>query len=389
MAEYESPRIPGGGERPRSMIHADIYAAFQATMPAEAQKLADSYRQLSWDWVAGLEVFSTSIKRSVAAAWEGEAADAFVDSIHRYVDQAAFLETELLDLANRVSESASSVETTKHELPEPLEEKHALHPDSWPYFGTNRDPMIEQRQEEAQAIMENNYVTPFVRTVDPKVPVLSAPVNPTSPLDIGEPTTGKPVGPGGQPNSNTDNGTGDPNGPGATDTEEPGTEEPAPEDTGTEDGTEQESPWSPEQTQAPTGTEPADTGTPAPTTPASTTPAGVPGPGGPGSPAGAPGPGTPDSPGPGRTVPGTPGGAAPAPAAATAPSTTAAGAPRGGMGGMPMGAAGRGGQQEQDDQRQTPDYLVNMENTEELLGELPRTLPGGLIGTNPEPEDSH
>ncbi|MFI5720824.1 WXG100 family type VII secretion target [Nocardia sp. NPDC051750] len=385
MADYESPRIPGGGERPRSMIHADIYAAFQSTLPAEAQKLADSYRQLSWDWVAGLEVFSTSIKKSVAAAWEGEAADAFIDSIRRYVGQAAFLETELLDLANRVTESASSVETTKHELPKPLEEKHPLHIDSWPIVGTNSDPRIEQAQEDAQAIMTNKYVLPFVGTVDPKVPVLSTPVNPTSPLDIDEPTTGKPVGPGNETDSGTDNGTGDPNGPGSTDPEEPGSEEPAPEDTGTEDDTDQESPWTSEQTEAPTGTEPSDTGTPAPTAPAATTPAGVPSPG---SPAGAPGPGTPENPGPGRTVPGTPGGAAPA-AAATAPGTTAAGAPRGmGMGGMPMGAAGRGGQQDEDAERKTPDYLVNMENTEELLGEMPRTLPGGLIGTNPEPEDS-
>ncbi|MGI5221199.1 WXG100 family type VII secretion target [Nocardia sp. CA-290969] len=383
MTDYELPRIADGGERPRNLIHKDIYAAFQATLPAEAQKLSDSYRQLSWDWGAGLQVFSTSIKRSVAAAWEGEAATAFLDSIRRYVDQAATFELELLDLANRVGAAAAAVEATKHELPEPLEEKHPLHKDSWPIFGTNRDPMIEQRQEDAQAIMETKYVKPFVSELDPKIPVLTSPVNPTAPLDIDEPTSGKPVGPGVQQNSNTDNGTGDPSGPGATDTEEPGTEEQTPEEPGTEDSSEQESPGSPEQTQSPTGTEPADTGTPAPTTPAGTTPAGVPGPG---SPAGTPGPGTPDTPGPGRTVPGTPGGAAPA-VAATTPSTTAAGAPRG-MAGMPMGAAGRGGQQEQDAERKTPDYLVTMENTEELLGELPRTLPGGLIGTNPEPEDS-
>ncbi|WP_280399216.1 hypothetical protein [Nocardia carnea] len=386
MTDYEPPRITGGGERPRSLVHKDIYAAFQTTLPAEAQKLSESYRQLSWDWGAGLQVFSTSIKRSVAAAWEGEAATAFLDSIRRYVEHAATFELELLDLANRVGAAAAAIEATKHELPEPLEEKHPLHPDSWPIVGTNRDPMIEQRQEDAQAIMETKYVKPFVAELDPKIPVLTNPVDPTTPLDIDEPTSGKPVGPGVQQNSNADNGTGDPSGPGATDTEEPGTEEQTSEDPGTENGTEQESPSSPEQAQSPTGTEPVDTGTPASTTPAATTPAGVPGPGSPGSPAGTPGPGTPDTPGPGRTVPGTPGGAAPA-VAATASSATAAGSPRG-MAGMPMGAAGRGGQQEQDAERKTPDYLVTMENTEELLGELPRTLPGGLIGTNPEPEDS-
>ncbi len=141
---------------------------------------------------------SRSISRRCAGSscptWDRPrpSADAFVDSIRRYVGQAAFLETELLDLANRVTESASSVETTKHELPEPVEEKHTLHPDSWPIVGTNRDPVIEQQQEDAQAIMETIYVTPFVSTLAPKIPVLTAPVNPTAPLDIEEPTSGKP-----------------------------------------------------------------------------------------------------------------------------------------------------------------------------------------------------
>lgn len=56
------------------------------------------------------------------------------------------------------------------------------------------------------------------------------------------------------------------------------------------------------------------------------------------------------------------------------------------MGGMPMGggAGQRGGGKDEESNRSTPDYLINQENTDELLGEAPRTIPGGVIGANPE-----
>ncbi|SLJ82548.1 Uncharacterised protein [Mycobacteroides abscessus subsp. abscessus] len=52
-----------------------------------------------------------------------------------------------------------------------------------------------------------------------------------------------------------------------------------------------------------------------------------------------------------------------------------------GMGGMGMaGAPGARGGGQDDDTHQIPDYLVTQENTDELLGELPPTVPGGVIG---------
>jgi hypothetical protein len=55
---------------------------------------------------------------------------------------------------------------------------------------------------------------------------------------------------------------------------------------------------------------------------------------------------------------------------------------------MPMGGAGAGrGGQDDESKRSTPDYLINQENTEELLGDIPPTIAGGVIGRNhPEPE---
>ncbi|NGX09209.1 hypothetical protein [Mycobacteroides franklinii] len=52
----------------------------------------------------------------------------------------------------------------------------------------------------------------------------------------------------------------------------------------------------------------------------------------------------------------------------------------GGMGMAPMGGAhGRGGNGEDDDEHETPDYLINMDNGSELFGNLPKASPG-VIG---------
>ncbi|MFE1594741.1 WXG100 family type VII secretion target [Nocardia sp. NPDC058705] len=396
MTGYEIPRITGGGERPRSLIHADIYAAFQATQTTNAHTLAASYLQLANDWQAGLQVFSTSIQRSVASSWEGQAATAFVSAVNRYTTAAAELETDLRALHGRIDQSASSVSSTKYELPEPVEEKHPLHPSSWPVVGSNRDPVIEQKQEEAQSIMENKYVTPFVTNYDPQIPVLSSPVNPIVPYDIAEPTTGGKVGPDGQTTDDGSGGGGGGDSPGENlDGPTPESENPegatTPEDTS---DTEDPGSSSEQDTSDEPGTEPSTS--PQSTAPASTAPVGTAGspaaPGAPGS--GAPGSGSPSGGSPAAGVPGVAGRAVPgvpgvvAPAASGAAGVSGAGAGRGmPMGGMPMGGA-RGGQQDEDASRTTPDYLINQANTDELIGDQPPTVAnGGVIGAHLVPKD--
>ncbi|MFD4431528.1 hypothetical protein [Nocardia sp. NPDC058497] len=56
------------------------------------------------------------------------------------------------------------------------------------------------------------------------------------------------------------------------------------------------------------------------------------------------------------------------------------------MGGMPMGGA-RGGQQDEEGSRTTPDYLINQANTDELIGDQPPTVAGGVIGAHLVPRD--
>ncbi|WP_278264182.1 WXG100 family type VII secretion target [Nocardia sp. AG03] len=380
------------------MTHADIYAAFQATRTADARGLAAGYRQLGNDWATGLHVFSTSIQRSVASSWEGQAADAFVASIKRYTTDAIEFETQLRVLATRIDESAASVETTKYELPEPVEEKNPLHPDSWPIVGSNRDPVIEREQEEAQAIMANKYVTPFVNDYDTQIPVLSSPVNPVQPFDIDEPTAGDRVPPGGTypggTNPDGDSPSQHPADDPANDDETTGEDE-DPDTTDTPDDESGVDSESSDDDTNPSGTDPddMDSSPESLTTPAGTTPTGTHGgPGSAGSPSaglpsggspGGSGGGTPEA---GRAVPGTPGAGSPVVAATTA--TAASGASRGtSMGGMPMGGA-RGGQRAEDEaSRGTPDFLINQANTDDLIGDDLPTVTGGVIGAHLVPRN--
>ncbi|OAT66294.1 hypothetical protein AWB85_16215 [Mycobacteroides immunogenum] len=84
---------------------------------------------------------------------------------------------------------------------------------------------------------------------------------------------------------------------------------------------------------------------------------------------------------------GLPGGAA---GGGTNPAGIGGAGARGGM--MPMGmmggagAHGRGGQGGEDDEHETPDYLISLDNGNELFGELPKASPG-VIGDWTEHEE--
>ncbi|MGC4992923.1 hypothetical protein [Nocardia salmonicida] len=61
--------------------------------------------------------------------------------------------------------------------------------------------------------------------------------------------------------------------------------------------------------------------------------------------------------------------------------TAATGGSGTGRAGAPgMGGGRGGGKSEDDESHRIPDWLKNMENTEELLGEMSRVIQGGVIG---------
>ncbi|WP_459545538.1 WXG100 family type VII secretion target [Nocardia sp. X0981] len=373
--QNEGPKI-GDPEEPNGFSHSEINEAFEPLSPGEhGMTASEQYGQIADQWESGVKVFAARIRRSSAAAWEGPAAEQSRQAIGNYATRAEDLVPALNALAVQVYDAVVSIMRTQNNLPEVIEKRWGIHPSEWTILGFHNKRT--DNEEAARQVMRDYYVTGFVQA-DTKIPVLPAPVNPTQPLhtDLPAGTRDQP-GPGG---TSTDQG-GDPNG---TDTGGPQGENPTGEEPGTEQpGTEQpEEPGTELPGTTPAGTTtPSTTENPAPTTPSTTTvpstTSTTPGPGTPGSPSGSPVT-TGD---PGRSVPGTPNTTG-TPAVATT-GTTSSSAARSGMPGMMSpGMAGRGRQGEDDEKHQSPDYLVNAENTDELLGDLPPTIPGGVLGAD-------
>ncbi|MGQ4599523.1 WXG100 family type VII secretion target [Nocardia sp. R6R-6] len=388
MQENEPKQIPGSGEYVGAWSHVEIKNAFEGLNTHNTYNAAVQYSNAATLWDQGVETFARSVIASISQAWEGVAAEAAKDAIKRYTDDARKLEPRLTQLSNQINESAGAIVDTRNAIPGYA--AHSWTANFWPPRATEEERSRNEAEQGARDAMNNIYVTRF-SDFDAKVPVLPVGVNPTQPLDASAPgpgspgisTSGNPTGASlGAPSSPLDlddkNAAGKPDQP----AENPG-DKPA-ENQG--DQSTQQSPAGPQTT--PTGYNPmaADPGTPSPTDPAKTAPAGMAPTGtNPGAPHGPGVPGSPEnrSGAPGRSVPGVPGTPSGAPAAAAASASRAAS----GMPGMMapgMGGA-RGGKSEDESGHKIPDYLITQENTDELIGEMPRTVPGGVIGGDRNP----
>ncbi len=382
MTGNEGPRITGK-EDPNSWEHWSIFRAFNPLDTTEADNAKSEYTKLASDWSAAVETFAARIRRSSASAWEGAAATASQNAIADYATRALDLTPALNSLAQRVSTTVDGVNKTRQGVDEPQNRPDNIwNLDGHDFIGfepgSRSMTAINDARDKAREAMTNHYVNDFV-AVDGQIPVLPQPENPTSPL-----TTWKPTG-----GDSSDDGDGSGGGgtkPAGTDTGSPTDENPATAEdpaatetpTDTDDSSDDDSA---DDTSAATTEEPGSTtpaGTPA-TTPSGVTPSGSPGTGSPsaGSPGG--GSGVPTSGTPGAVTPGSPA-AAKVPTGATAGAggsgSGRAGTP--GMGGM--GGGRGGGKSEEDESHQIPEWLKNMENTEELLGEMPPVIRGGVIG---------
>ncbi|MEV6430881.1 WXG100 family type VII secretion target [Nocardia sp. NPDC051463] len=381
MTGTESTKIPPHGENVFHWERTEIEEAFTPLNPKDAHDAAMKYSNVATQWDQGLETFARSVQASIAESWEGSAADKAKDAITRYVKDAHELTPLITQMSNDMEAAADAIRTVANGIPEA--NHHSWTANVWPPRASEEEKTRSEATAGARNAMLENYVKKFAE-FDGRVPVLPTALNPTNPLDISGPTVPGDNGPG------TPGGSGNPNSPGKsgnpTDTGDENPDEKKSEEKSTEEQpTSQDT--NPSSTN-PTSTDPSSTPT-TPTTPTAldpsksgtpTTPAGTPG-GHPGSPGGS---GTPSgSPSPGRSVPGVPGtptGANPA-AAAAARLAGSSGMP--GMGGMGAGA-GRG-KSDDENTHQTPDYLINEANTAELIGEIARTVPGGVIGADPAP----
>ncbi|MGY2086602.1 WXG100 family type VII secretion target [Nocardia gipuzkoensis] len=384
MSGYENTRIPSGGEHPDSWEHSRINDTFQPLDPTSAINQASRYWQARTQWEQGVETFARSIQTSIAQAWSGPAAEQSKNAIAKYTSDAQNLTTSLEELYCRVRDAATAIANTKKALPDTVDyswDERVFHPSRW-ILSDDRS----EAEQAARVAMKEYYVQPFSE-MDGKIPVLPTPVGPTASVDIPAPPPGGYQSGDSGGRSANDTGTG----PAATDAgtsddtnsegtpEETTTEEPQATDESTQDQQSSDTTTADPST-TPAGVDPTSTNPASTTDPTKTTPAGTPTPHSPGTP-GSPGsPSTSNQPQPGRSIAGTPGTPAMSPSAATAAATAARGTS--GMPGM-MAPGARGGGKDDESEHKTPDYLITQENTDELLGEAPRTVPGGVIGGTP------
>lgn len=375
---YEQARIVAQDAKDNvgSRSQDDIVAAFEAMVPTEASSASDDYASIASGWEEAITTFAARIRRSSQSAWEGPAAESSRQAINDYAIDAEDATLGFQRMANRVDDGATAVIATKGGMPPRVHDpQSAWNPGDW-FDGEDPEGDAEAA---IRAHFESVYLSP-VLTADAQIPVLPQPKDPVAvqAADTGHPGgPGDPGGPGSSDPGTTQPGdTTDPEAPGEQNPEEqPGEQQPVSEDTASETPTSTETASSTPET-----TVPQTTGSPA-VTPSSTTTGTPPGtPGSPGSPAGTPG--VPGAPMPGRTVQGTPGAPAGMPVAAAAGSTSGSPGMRGGMPMMGAPGAGRGGGGDDQRDRQTPEYLINEENTNELLGEEPPTIAGGVLGAD-------
>ncbi|MBF6452442.1 hypothetical protein [Nocardia cyriacigeorgica] len=414
----EQPRIKDG-ENPDNLDHSQINDSFNPLNTTEAFAAANKFTEIENKWTDGVRVFAARIQRSSSAAWDGPAAEAARTALSNYTTRAQDLSPALQAMAARVYGAVDSINTTKRELPEVVEKRPAWNPTSWPYVGSHSASKRDDAEATARTVMGTHYVKPFVDT-DREIPVLPKPDDPTQPLvpPVKPPTDDREWEGGGGDSGGGDGagdgsgggtgggGTGDQGGSEGETEETKGTEE-----TGGETTEEQQDPTTTAaNTTAPSSTPTSTTSrvtdpsltstTPAGVNAAGYSPTGVPGGrtggsagtggagraggagSGGGSGSGGSGSGS-EKPGAGRSIPGGPGGSGAGAGPAAAANAARSAATGRGMMGMPMGGmgagAGRGGNSD-DDEHKTPEYLITAENTDELLGEVPKTVPGGVIG---------
>ncbi|MFD4456999.1 hypothetical protein [Nocardia sp. NPDC058480] len=382
MAGTENPKIPPRTERPQELSHAKIIDSFDPVGVDPSFGAVAVFWQAKTDWEVGLATFRQRMHAAIAEAWEGNAAEASKNAISSYTTKAEELTPTFETVARLISSSALSSSDTKSSLPARKED-----PDIWDINDRwiNNDEFEDGRnddEEDARAIMKAKYVEAF-GVVDAGLPVLDHPTSlvtdsfvPGGDGDDGNGDGGGDDG-GGSDDEDEDNGTGDDPDTGDENTgDDDNTGDDTEDDTTGDDTAEDDTE---DDTTSDDDTAAASTESPA-TTPGTTTPNAPGSSGSPSSPSGgSPSAGVPGAavPTPGRAIPGIPAAAVTGTAAAA---SAAGGAGRGTTGapGMMGAGAGRGGGKDDENTHETPDYLINEENTRELIGEIAKATPQAI-----------
>ncbi|MQY20443.1 hypothetical protein [Nocardia macrotermitis] len=373
MVAYEPSKIPDGGENPDSWTHWDIYRAFNPLNTVNAQQAATTYAKIAKDWSSAMSYFVGRINQSSTAAWSGAAAEASRTAMTNYGKSAEDTTDAINALADNVTTAIAGITGTKSGVPEPINSVSAWNPKGWDvgfWEGSKSRTKIDQERDTARENMRKYYKDNFT-SADSKIATIPDPNPISSPLNTYTPSSSSTYKPGvassGSGGSDTHNsgsssgnaGYSGSGGQSGTSSNTSASTSPASYQNSSTSGASNTTPSSLYGGQSSTTS----------TTPSSFT-SGVGG----GSGTDSTGTGTNANPGGGlgKSVPGTTPGTTATAASRAGNSTTGFG----GMGGM--GGTGKSGDSEST--HAIPEWLRTMENTEELLGPIPKTAPGGVIG---------
>ncbi|MEU2035758.1 PPE domain-containing protein [Nocardia amamiensis] len=367
----------------------DLVQRVAAMNPGTVLQAAEAWFKIGTAFRDTTESFNTSVQRTIAGGWSGQAAGKASEAVRKYSDGAGQLTHAAHLLHLKLTEMYTGLHQTQALMPG-ITQVPDLKGKTLPQDGVMKtgDYTTEEARAEAQRILQTVYWQVANQT-DNGVPVI-----PAAPNVISNSPGPAPSGSGVPGATDSDNGAGPGTGDKGSESQngqpDPGTQ-PA--------GTTPES-VTPAATTTPQATAPTTPGTPQSTpsttaTPVSNAP-GVTSPGSPGSPTGRTPtsrtptgrptgiPGSPTSTGaPGRSIPGAQQQPAAAPAAAARSGAPSSGRP--GMAGMPGMAPGAAQRKDDEQTSGVKDYLITKAHGEEVTGldSMPRTVPP-VIGSNPD-----
>ena len=399
--KYELPSVQM--ENFEAMAHEQMKAAVDSTKPGSMLEDAHAWRNAAEEINASVTAFNGAIRGVIEGGWEGRGADSARANVATYAQQSLQLEHAARLVANKIEEAHTGIDQARQRMPEPdrggvldvLRGAATLDPVGGLIAAFHKSEAVRQQ---AIQVMTTEYA-PVVLQADSRVPILPLPHAPSGPGAEAAPNsmtgagaTPVPTGLGGIGSLSSNAGAGPQAGtPGAGDPTRLGSLANA-NDAAAEPDQAVETPTNQTDPASTAATTPADTlaTTPAgqqsePTAanrpsvlPGGTTPSSVGGVGG----AGPVLPGGIASAGlPGTTSLVSPisNGNSSTPASSTTLPTTGAGrAAVPGMGGGFLPPAARQGNEESE--HDTPEYLLNVANGNELIGHLPKVAPPVLGG---------
>ncbi|KAF0846011.1 PPE domain-containing protein [Nocardia caishijiensis] len=373
----------------QGISHQEIYDHAQQMQPGTMHAAAEAWKLIGTGMQFATMNLGLKVRKSAAGGWAGASADAMLAALDRFVGEM----TGMQDIANgvgwRIESAALAAEAVKAAVPPPPSGDKPAAPLipglENPAVLTNSAQSASDSHLEAVWAMTNHYV-PNYDPAGQGVPTFGAPTEPGEGASIqgapgnsvlsgdaaGDQSSGTRLGVGDQPGADAGNqlvsdgleseeANDDPSSDGAS-----GNEAGSAED----NGGSADDPSDDSSTTA-ASTDPGAVGS---SSGSPNSVGGAPGSGQSGSPGGAGASGGQAGagvPGAGRALPGTPV-AGPVAAVAGGPTGGAGGRAYPGMAGMPGAGAGR---RQDDDERKTPDWLVDQRNTEELIGPREPTVP--------------